>query len=126
MDCGHVARPLTKYSRLESFSDQPRTDLSTSNLNSSSIVRTMPYFKITLIRSSIGLPRKTQGVLNALGLRKRMATVFKPVNPSTAGQIMKIKELVAVSEVEQALTDAEMRAMRKPDPGYYIEKPVMG
>lgn len=86
----------------------------------------MPYFKITLIRSSIGLPRKTQGVLNALGLRKRMATVFKTVNPSTAGQIMKIKELVAVSEVEQALTDAEMRAMRKPDPGYYIEKPVMG
>ena len=39
---------------------------------------------------------------------------------------MKIKELVAVSEVEQAFTDAEMRAMRKPDPGYYIEKPVMG
>lgn len=86
----------------------------------------MPFFKITLIRSSIGLPKKTQGVLNALGLRKRMATVFKPVNPSTAGQIMRIKELVAVSEVEEAMTDAEMREMRKPDPGYYIEKPAVG
>ena len=86
----------------------------------------MPFFKITLIRSSIGLPKKTQGVLNALGLRKRMATVFKPVNPSVAGQIMKIKELVAVSEVEQALTDTEMRDMRRPDPGYYIETPVAG
>ena len=86
----------------------------------------MPFFKITLIRSSIGLPKKTQGVLNALGLRKRMATVFKPVNPSTAGQIMRIKELVAVSEVEEAMTDAEMREMRRPDPGYYIEKPGMG
>lgn len=82
----------------------------------------MPFFKITLIRSSIGLPRKTQGVLNALGLRKRMATVFQPVNPAVAGQIMRIKELVAVSEVEEALTAAEMRAQRKPDPGYYIER----
>ena len=82
----------------------------------------MPFFKITLIRSSIGLPQKTRGVLNALGLRKRMATVYKPVNTSVAGQILKIKELVAVSEVEEALTDAELRAFRKPDPGYYIEK----
>lgn len=86
----------------------------------------MAFFKITLIRSAIGLPKKTQGVLSALGLKKRMATVFKPVNPSTAGQIMKIKELVAVSEVESALTDAEMRELRRPDPGYYIETPAAG
>lgn len=90
------------------------------------MLEAMPFFKITLIRSSIGLPKKTQGVLNALGLRKRMATVFKPVNPSTAGQIMRIKELVAVSEVEEALTGAEMRERRRPDPGYYIEKQVGG
>ena len=51
-----------------------------------------------------------------------MATVFQPVNPSVAGQILKVKELVAVSEVEKALSDAEMKALRKPDPGYYIEK----
>ncbi len=50
-----------------------------------------------------------------------MATVFHPVNPSVAGQIMKIKELVAVSEVDRAYTDTELRAARKPDPGYYIE-----
>lgn len=55
-----------------------------------------------------------------------MATVFQPVNPSVAGQIMKIKELVAVSEVEKALTDAEMRETRRPDPGYYIETPRKG
>ena len=86
----------------------------------------MPFFKITLIRSSIGLPKKTQGVLNALGLRKRMATVFQPVNPAVAGQIMKVKELVAVSEVENAMTAAEMKDMRKPDPGYYVEEPGFG
>lgn len=81
----------------------------------------MAYFKITLIRSAIGLPAKTRGVLYALGLRKRMRTVYHPVNQDIAGQIMKVKELVAVSEVEKALTKSEMRDLRRPDPGYYIE-----
>lgn len=83
----------------------------------------MPFFKITLIRSAIGLPKKTQGVLKALGLKKRMRTVYHPVSPQAAGQIMKVKELVAVSEVEKSLTASEMRESRKPDPGFYIEMP---
>jgi ribosomal protein L30 len=82
----------------------------------------MSYFRITLIRSAIGLPRKTSGVLAALGLKKRMATVFHPVSPDVAGQIMKVKELVDVQEVGQALTKEEVHWQRKPDPGYYIEK----
>lgn len=36
----------------------------------------MSYFRITLMRSGIGMPEKTQGVLKALGLRKRMTTVY--------------------------------------------------
>ena len=40
----------------------------------------MAFFKITLIRSAIGLPKQTAGVLQALGLRKRMRTVFHPVS----------------------------------------------
>ncbi|MCJ1480501.1 hypothetical protein MMC06_000656 [Schaereria dolodes] len=84
----------------------------------------MTFFKVTLIRSAIGLPKKTQGVLAALGLRKRMRTVFHPVSPQVAGQIMKVKELIAVSEVGEALTASEMKEIRKPDPGYYIEKAV--
>ncbi|MCJ1340513.1 39S ribosomal protein L33, mitochondrial [Bachmanniomyces sp. S44760] len=84
----------------------------------------MAYFKVTLIRSAIGLPTKTCGVLKALGLKKRMATVFHPVSSQVAGQIMKVKELVAVSEVEQALTKTAMKELRKPDPGYYLETPV--
>ena len=83
----------------------------------------MPFFRITLIRSAIGLPKKTQGVLKALGLKKRMRTVFHPVSPQVAGQIMRIKELVAVSEVDEPLTAEEMRESRKPDPGFYIENP---
>ena len=82
----------------------------------------MPYFKITLIRSGIGLPMRTKAILQALRLNRRMKTVFLPINREVAGQLLKVKELVAVSEVEKALTQAELKATRKPDPGYYIEK----
>ena len=82
----------------------------------------MSYFRITLIRSAIGLPKKTTGVLKALGLKKRMATVFHPVSQDVAGQIMAVKELVAVKEVDRALTKDEVHWERKPDPGYYIER----
>lgn len=82
----------------------------------------MSYFRITLMRSGIGLPKRTQGVLKALGLRQRMKTVFYPVTPEVAGQIMKVKELVAVQEVDRALTKEELKAERKPDPGFYMER----
>jgi ribosomal protein L30 len=82
----------------------------------------MAYFRITLMRSGIGMPAKTQGVLKALGLRKRMTTVYQPVTPSVAGQIMRIKELVDVKEVDRPLTKQQIREARRPDPGYYVEK----
>lgn len=50
-----------------------------------------------------------------------MATVFHPVTPVVAGQIMKIKELVAVSEVDKPLTKQEVHMERVPDPGFYVE-----
>lgn len=84
----------------------------------------MTYFRITLLRSAIGLPRRTTDVLKALGLKKRMATVFHPVSPSVAGQIMKVKELVEVREVERRLSQQEVHLERKPDPGYYVEKTI--
>ena len=82
----------------------------------------MAYFRITLLRSSIGLPKRVSGVLKALGLRHRMSSVFHPVSPQVAGQIMKVKELVQVEECEKALNKIEMKLERKPDPGFYIEK----
>jgi ribosomal protein L30 len=82
----------------------------------------MSYFRITLMRSGIGLPKRTQGVLKALGLRKRMRTVFYPVTPEVAGQIMKVKELIKVDEVDAPKTKAELKAERKPDAGFYVEK----
>lgn len=85
----------------------------------------MSYFRITLLRSAIGLPRRATDVLKALGLKKRMATVFHPVTPSVAGQIMRVKELVSVEEVDRRLTKQEVHLERKPDPGYYVERSVL-
>ncbi|KAF2431971.1 putative mitochondrial 54S ribosomal protein YmL33, partial [Tothia fuscella] len=82
----------------------------------------MAYFRITLLRSGIGLPFKTRGVLTALGLKKRMRTVYQPITQSTAGMIMKVKELVDVEEVEERSTQKQMREARKPDPGFWVER----
>ncbi|KAI2632190.1 hypothetical protein GGR54DRAFT_582494 [Hypoxylon sp. NC1633] len=84
----------------------------------------MSYFRITLHRSAIGLPKRTHGVLAALGLRKRSQTVFQPVSAQSAGMILKVKELVKVSEVERALSPKEMREERRPEPGFWVEKAV--
>lgn len=84
----------------------------------------MSYFRITLHRSAIGLPERTRGVLAALGLRRRMQTVFHPVEPQFAGMIMKVKELVRVAEVDKPLSKKEVKAARTPDSGFYIESRV--
>ena len=76
------------------------------------------------MRSAIGLPKQSSGVLKALGLRKRLRTVYHPVSPQVAGQIFKVKELVDVQEVEESLTDAEVRELRRPDAGFWVEKRV--
>ncbi|KAF8477535.1 mitochondrial 54S ribosomal protein YmL33 [Kalaharituber pfeilii] len=81
----------------------------------------MQYFKVTLLRSGIGMPKRINGILYALGLHKRMRTVYHPVSPDIAGMIMKVKELVSVSEVDYALTRKEQHELRKPPKGYYVE-----
>lgn len=51
-------------------------------------------------------------------------TVFHPVSGQIAGMIMKVKELVRVEEVAEAKTKRELKAERKPDPGFFVEKAV--
>lgn len=82
----------------------------------------MSYFRVTLHRSAIGLPERTRGVLAALGLRRRMQTVFHPAEPQFAGMIFKVKELVRVAEVERALSKKEVKEARTPDKGFYVER----
>lgn len=80
------------------------------------------YFRITLLRSAIGLPKPTTGVLKALGLRKRLSTVYHPVSQQVAGQIFAVKELIDVQEVDQAFSPAELKELRRPDSGFFVEK----
>ncbi|CZT24748.1 related to ribosomal protein L30 [Ramularia collo-cygni] len=81
----------------------------------------MAFFRITLLRSAIGLPEKSSRVLAALGLRKRLATVYQPVTPSTAGQVFAVKELVDVEEVDMALSKQQIKELRRPERGFYVE-----
>lgn len=62
------------------------------------------------------------GVLKALGLHKRFAPVYYPVSQQVAGQIFAVKELVDVQEVEEKFTKKQLKNLRKPDAGFYVEK----
>lgn len=82
----------------------------------------MSFFKITLVRSAIGLPHKTRGSLRALGLKRRSQTVFHPTGRFVAGILMRVKEIVRVEEVGEAETRDQMKAKRTPEKGFWIER----
>lgn len=50
-----------------------------------------------------------------------MDTVYQPVSMGSAGQIMRVKELVDVQEVEEAMTRQQLKELRRPDPGFWVE-----
>ncbi len=81
----------------------------------------MSYFRITLHRSFIGLPKRTRDILAALGLHRRGQIVFQAVGAQSAGMIMKVKELVKVEEVDRALSKREVQDARRPDRGFWVE-----
>jgi large subunit ribosomal protein L30 len=90
------------------------------------LVRTFPvsttmYWKVTLTRSGIGLPKNRVDTLVALGLRKRFRTVYKPVNPQIAGLLLRVKELIRVELVENTETKEVMKERRRPEKGYFVE-----
>lgn len=82
----------------------------------------MSYFRITLHRSAIGLPARTNGALASLGLRRRSQVVFHPVSAQIAGMILKVKELVLVEEVDRPLSKEEVKAERTPEKGFWVER----
>jgi large subunit ribosomal protein L30 len=84
------------------------------------------FWKVTLVRSGIGLPKRRNDTLVALGLRKRFRTVYKPVNPQMAGLLLRVKELVRLELVEEIVTKEEMRQRRKPEKGYVVESVEKG
>ncbi|CAO1633331.1 unnamed protein product [Sympodiomycopsis kandeliae] len=59
------------------------------------------HYRITLRRSAIGLPSKTERIIKALGLKKRLSTVYHPHSSTVAGSILALKELIHVDNVKR-------------------------
>lgn len=80
------------------------------------------HYKITLFRSAIALPKRYKDTLVALGIHRRMQTVFHPHTPDIAGKILRVKELIRVENVPASAvrTKTEQRWERRPDPGFEI------
>jgi len=83
------------------------------------------HFKITLLRSAIGLPQRYRQTLESLGIHRRGKTVFHAHNPATAGKILRVKELVQVQNIHasEIKTKTEIRRERKAVRGYTAQKP---
>ena len=79
------------------------------------------WWKVTLVRSGIGLPKRRNDTLRALGLRKRFRTVYKPINPEIAGLLLRVKELIKLEIVNEKETKEEIREKRRPEKGYVVE-----
>lgn len=82
----------------------------------------LTHYKITLRRSAISLGDKIKGTLVALGLHRRMQTVYHRHTPEAAGKILRVKELVEVHNVpsSQVMTAREQRLARKAPRGYKV------
>lgn len=80
------------------------------------------HFKITLRRSAIALGERKKETLTALGLHRRMQTVYHEHTPESAGKILKVKELVEVENVPASAvrTQSEQRWERRAPRGYSI------
>ncbi|KAI8092568.1 uncharacterized protein BX664DRAFT_327612 [Halteromyces radiatus] len=77
------------------------------------------YYKITLKRSTIGLSKDYKAAAHTLGLYRLHQTSYQPVNASTAGSILKLKELVKVENVDTIPTREDILAS-KPARGYKV------
>ncbi|WFD34280.1 hypothetical protein MCUN1_001117 [Malassezia cuniculi] len=57
------------------------------------------HYRVTLRRSAIGLPERKSRILEALGLHKRLQSVYQAHSQTAAGNILAVKELVHVENV---------------------------
>ncbi len=80
------------------------------------------HFRVTLRRSGISLGKRVQGTLAALGLRRRMQTVYHTHTPEAVGMILAVKELVEVENVPASAvrTAGQQRAERKAPRGFVV------
>ena len=98
-------QPSSSYSSSPTASGEPHT-----------------HFRVTLRRSGISLGKRVQGTLAALGLRRRMQTVYHSHTPEAAGMILSVKELVEVQNVPASAvrTAGQQRKERKALRGFVV------
>lgn len=98
--------------------------LATAASPSSSAASSEPltHFRITLRRSAISLPSNIKGTLAALGIHRRLQTVYHRHTSDIAGKILTVKELVTVENVPESAvrTKWEQRQERKSSRGYQV------
>ncbi|EGW31483.1 uncharacterized protein SPAPADRAFT_62054 [Spathaspora passalidarum NRRL Y-27907] len=80
------------------------------------------YYKITQVRSVIGMPEKKRQILTALGLRKRNYIKYQKVDHRIANQLAMVKELVKVELTDKCQTRQEINQDRKFKPGFELVK----
>ncbi|KAF8495284.1 hypothetical protein F5888DRAFT_1844076, partial [Russula emetica] len=106
------------------LASSPMPQLSLSSTSSSPTASGEPYthFRITLRHSGISLRKCIQGMLAALGLRRRMQTVYHPHTLEAAGMILAVKELVEVQNVPASMVQmvGQQRKERKALHGFVV------
>ncbi|CAN3375288.1 large ribosomal subunit protein uL30m [Diutina rugosa] len=80
------------------------------------------YYRITQVRSIIGMPPLVKKNLRALGLSRRFQTVYQRVSPSTANRLVKCKELVTVQLVDETKSAQQLNNESKFQKGFEIIK----
>ncbi|KIJ50925.1 hypothetical protein M422DRAFT_102546, partial [Sphaerobolus stellatus SS14] len=80
------------------------------------------HYRITLLRSAIALPKRYKATLEALGIHRRLQTVYHSHSQDIAGKILMVKELVRVENVPASAvrTKTEQRWERRPSPGFQV------
>jgi large subunit ribosomal protein L30 len=59
----------------------------------------MSKIKLTLIRSTIGMPQKQRKIITALGFHKLNQNVIHESSPTINGMVFKVKHLLSVEEI---------------------------
>ena len=121
--------PPSKPQRLN-LGESSNSSKQRSSINSSSsLATTFPapaerkatHHFIKLQRSAIALPERYRATIKALGLRKRHSVVLQPFHKLTAGQILRVKELVDVRNVTKEEGEAMVERERNKSEGSGVE-----
>lgn len=78
------------------------------------------FYRVTMHRSAIALPKKYKDTLRVLGLKKRGSVVYRPVSAVNAGMLAQVKELVTLELVNDYKSKEQIRAERKGNPGFKV------